>query len=183
MKHYNKLNMRFSRVYSNSSFIKNLYALPKFNYTSTANSDSAEAINKNKSKEINVKSDEKNYHYPIRGFPKFENGLYSVFKYDPPARLPLVPYEIKECAMKGFLYTLFLTWGGRLFSSSLSVYTSVGTFLPWYTAGIFAFQYGRAINYMLNAITSIKLKENGTHVIFEFKNLRKPLEVDIKSLP
>ena len=175
----NKFNLKFSRVYSNSMFVKNLYSLPKFNYTSTANSGSAESINKNKSNEINVKSDEKNYHYPIRGFPKFENGLYTVFKYQPSERLPLIPYEIKECAMKGFLYTFFLTWGGRVAASTLAVSTSVGVFIPWFTAGIFAFQYGRAVNYMLNAITSIKLKENGTHVIFEFKNLRRPLEVEI----
>ena len=108
MKHMNKFNLKFSRVYSNSMFVKNLYSLPKFNYTSTANSGSAESINKNKSNEINVKSDEKNYHYPIRGFPKFENGLYTVFKYQPSERLPLIPYEIKECAMKGVLiYFLF----------------------------------------------------------------------------
>ena len=35
---------------------------------------------------------------------------------------------------------------------------------------------------MLNAVSAIRLKENGTHVIFEFKNFLPSLEVEISRL-
>jgi hypothetical protein len=153
---------------STNAFYKSLMTKSKFSTTN---------------KEINIKSSELNYHYPIRGFPKFENGIYTVFNYDPEVkRLPLVPYEIKECALKGWLYTFFLTWGGRLLSSALPSTLTMGNLLPYYAASVFLYQYGKAMHYMANAVTSIKLKENGTHVVFEFKNLRKPIEIEISRI-
>jgi len=171
---YKQFNL--SKLYTSNSYIKNsLLKVNSFSFSSAADS-----LNKTKTKDINIKSEEKNYHYPIRGFPKFESGMYTVFSYKPEQdRLPLMPYEVKECAMKGFLYTLFLTWGGRMFSNAMATQLSYGVFLPYFTAGLFFYQYGKVIHYMANAITSIKLKENGTHVVFEFKNLRSPLEVEI----
>ena len=76
-------------------------------------------------KEIKISPKEISYFFPIKGLPKFENGLYTVFNYkEEPVkkdeegvyqRLPQVPYEIKEHAFKGTIYTFFLVCFGRFY--------------------------------------------------------------------
>ncbi len=152
-------------------------SVPKFNVSSA--------------EEIRMSSKEKPFFYPIKGAPKFEEGSYTVFEYQKPqvehddqgsfVKLPQVPYEIKEHALKGALYTFFLIWGGRLLSNfSLSFLNTWGTSLfPYIPLSVFTYHYLKPLYYMSNAITSIRLKEDGQKVVFEFKNLRNPLEVEI----
>jgi hypothetical protein len=142
------------------------------------------------SEEIRISSKGKGVFYPIREIPKFEKGIFTVFEYKPAEslideegeykKLPQVPYEIKEHALKGFIYTFFLIWGGRLLSSfslnALNMWSI--TMYPVIPLSVFTYHYLRPLHYMANAITAIRLKEDGQTVIFEFKNFRKPLEVE-----
>lgn len=142
--------------------------------------------------EIKISAKETQFHYPSRGAPEFKNGVFTLFEYLPEPiktdeegsyqRLQQVPYEIKEHALKGFMYTFFLTWVGR-FLSNFFTYTSLATNLtvwPYLPLAVFSFHYLKSINYMYNSIVNIKLKEDGLSVIFEFKNgLKRPLEVEI----
>ena len=155
--------------------------LPKFNFTAA----SAAAH------EIKITPKERKMFYPIKGLPEFKNGVFTVFEYQASRveqdekghfqKLPQVPYEIKEHALKGFIYTFFLVWAGRLFSNfSLSFFNSWGISpFPYIPLGVFTYHYLRPLYYMANAISAVRLKEDGTTVIFEFKNIRKPLEVEI----
>lgn len=141
--------------------------------------------------EIRISSKGNGVFYPIRGIPVLENGTYTIFQYKAPSlekdeegefkKLPQVPYEIKEHALKGFVYTFFLVWVGRLLSnfSYSALFINSCTLYPIIPLSVFSYHYLRPIHYMANAITSIKLKEDGQTVIFEFKNFRKPLEVEI----
>ena len=62
--------------------------------------------------EIKISHSEKKFFYPIKGLPKFENGLFTVFEYSESKlekdedgeyrKLPQVPYEIKEHSLKAF---------------------------------------------------------------------------------
>jgi hypothetical protein len=141
--------------------------------------------------EIRISSKGKGIFYPIREIPKFENGVFTVFEYKQAEiakddegvfkKLPQVPYEIKEHAFKGFIYTFFLIWGGRFLSNfsfnALNMWSF--TLYPFIPLTVFTYHYLRPLHYMANAITAIRLKEDGQTVIFEFKNFRKPLEVEI----
>lgn len=164
-----KLNCFTSYKYLPNQFLsKNIFSFNKFKF-SVAGQD------------ISVKSDNQNIHYPIRGFPKFANGKYTVFEFNGYDKVQQVPWEIKECSWKGFLYTFFIMWGGRLFTS-YATYTTSGLFFPVWGAGCFLFQYAKIAHYMVNAISAIRLKENGTHVILEFKNYRPSVEVEISRI-
>lgn len=110
---------------------------------------------------------------------QFVDKKLCVFEYSPPKEdkdgfvlLPQVPYEVKEHALKGFLYTFFLTWAGRAFAVFLNSVPAF-TILPFYTASVFLYQYGKSINYFLHAITKIELKDDGETVIFTYKYLPK----------
>ncbi len=131
--------------------------------------------------EIHIKSRTVEQFYPIRGIPEFQNGLFTVFENK--SLDVKVPYLIKEYSTKGFLFTLFLIWGGRLFAAytpaKVVSYSMMYSFIP---AGVFTFFYGKIVWTMMNAVSTIRLKENGTHVILEFKNLLNPLEVEISRL-
>ncbi len=143
------------------------------------------------SEEIKISSRGSGVFFPIKGLPHFENGKFTVFEYKQAdlqhdedgtfKKLPQVPYEIKEHALKGFVYTFFLVWGGRFLSNfSLSSLNTWGVGLyPYIPLAVFSYHYLRPLYYMANAITAIRLKEDGKTVIFEFKNLRKPFEVEI----
>lgn len=105
--------------------------------------------------------------------------MLCVYEYSPPKEdkdgfvlLPQVPYEVKEHALKGFLYTFFLTWVGRAVGLVLNT-VPIFPILPYYTAAVFLYQYGKAINYFINAITKIELKNDGETVVFSFKYLPK----------
>ena len=142
----------------------------------------SDAANLNSEKHINVQSNDTKYHYPIRGFPSFSAGKYTVFENKlEDGKLALIPYEIKECAMKGFLYTFFTAWVGRSISAFNYSPVNIGL-IPAFGAALFLFQYGKAWHYMANSVTKIELLENGTQVRFEFKNFRKPLIVDINRI-
>lgn len=150
-------------------------------------------FNKNHfSAEIKIKADSNKIFYPSRGPIDFKDNKFTIFQYEPEPirkdeigtyqRLPQVPYEIKENALKGFLYTFFLAWGGRFLSSlSDSFLLSLGTTFHFIPAAVFVFFYSRTLNLMYNAVTAIKLKEDGKTVILEFK-LRKSIEVEIKRI-
>jgi hypothetical protein len=151
----------------------------------TANSK--ENVNVN---EIRINKKDLKYFYPIRGIPQFTNGLCSVFEYSAEVskqdesgeyqRLPQVPYEIKEHALKGFYYTFFLVWVGRVLSNFSLPYSVVLThYYPLIPLGVFSYQYLSSLWYMSNAVTAIKLKEDGLKVVFEFKNFRQNIEVEI----
>ncbi len=144
--------------------------------------------------EIKISQNEKKFFYPIKGLPDFQSGEYKVFQYTPNKievdtqtneefiKPPQVPYEIKEHAFKGFFYTFFLTWVGRYLSNfSTAAYLVKGSYtvFPFIPAGVFAYHYSMSLYYMMNAVTAIKLKEDGMNVILEFKNMRSPLEVEI----
>jgi hypothetical protein len=130
--------------------------------------------------------------YPTKGDLDFKNGVLTVFEYRPeevkkdPAygtyqRLAQIPYEIKEHALKTFVYTFFLTAFGRLISNSSKLFlTSQATTFPYIPASVFVFFYTKSLWMMYNSVVGIRLQENGTKVIFEFKDkLRADLEVDI----
>lgn len=148
-------------------------------------------LNMSTTNEIKFASTEKPYFYPIKGAPKFESGKYTVFQYEKPQlesdadgsfiKLPQVPYEIKEHALKGFIYTFFLIWGGRLLSNFSNSFLNAwgSSAFPLIPLGVFSYHYLRPVYYMANAVTNIKLNEDGKTVIFEFKNLRSPIEVEI----
>jgi len=110
-----------------------------------------------------------------------------IFEYSEPKpdetgfiKLPQVPYEIKEHAMKGFFYTFILTWAARFFFSlKFNPYTySVFPFIP---AGIFAYQYLKSIWYMINAVTKIELLKDGKTLVLGFKH-RNSIEVQVNQL-
>lgn len=147
--------------------------------------------------EIRISSKEKKYFFPIKGVPEFKNGLFTVFEYtqEKPQlseednktiiqKLPQVPYEIKEHALKGFIYTFFLTMAGRLFTNYSQYFWATSyTLYPYIPFSVFIYHFLRPMWYMYNAITAIKLKEDGETVIFEFKNnLQKPVEVEISRI-
>ena len=87
-------------------------------------------------------------------------------------RLPQVPYEIKEHAVKGCVYSLFLTFLGRfvigLKLSPLAIFKY--KLFPHYVAGVFLYQSFWPCWYMYNAVTKISLTECGQKVVLEFKN-------------
>jgi hypothetical protein len=141
--------------------------------------------------EIRIQTKDTKPFLPIRGIPEFNNGLFTVFEYKPETekkdnlgtyqRLQQVPYEIKENALKTFLYTFFLTAFGRLMSNySLIFQTTQSTMFPYYPASIFVYFYSKSLWLMYNSVTGIYLKDDGQKVVLEFKNnLRPKLEVDI----
>ena len=146
------------------------------------------------SSEIRIQMNETKEFFPIRGLPEFTNGKFTVFEYQQEPvkkdeqgeyqRLPQVPYEIKENALKGVLYTFFLTIAGRLGSNwSLKFITTGTTVYPFIPATLFTYFYGRSLWYMYNSVTGIHLKEDGKTVILSFKNnLQSPKEVEISRI-
>jgi hypothetical protein len=146
------------------------------------------------STEIRIQTKETKEFFPIRGLPEFTEGKFTVFEYNQEPvkqdsqgeyqRLPQVPYEIKEFALKGFVYTFFLTWLGRFSSNwSLKFITTGSTIFPYIPAAVFTYFYGRSLWVIYNSITSIKLKEDGKTVILGFKNnLQSPVEVEISKI-
>ena len=162
-----------------------LNKIPKKYFSATASTEKSNNV-----KEIKINPKDIKYFYPIKGLPQFTNGLYSVFEYtEEPSktdeageyqRLPQVPYEIKEHALKGFYYTFFLVWVGRMLSNFALPYTMALTHVyPLIPLSVFSYQYLSSLWYMSNSVTSIRLKEDGLKVIFEFKHFRKNLEVEI----
>jgi hypothetical protein len=146
------------------------------------------------SSEIRIQMNETKDFFPIRGVPEFTNGKFTVFEYQQEPvkvdeqgeyqRLPQVPYEIKENALKGFVYTFFLTILGRLASNwSLKFMTTGTTFFPIIPAGVFTYFYGRSLWYMYNSVTAVHLKEDGKTIVLTFKNnLQSPIEVEISRI-
>jgi hypothetical protein len=145
--------------------------------------------------EIKITPKEKKYFYPVKGLPEFdEKGLFTVFEYKEELshvdkkgeyqRLVQVPYEIKEHSLKAFLYTFFLIWGGRMLSNfSTSFISTSGYMFSFVPASVFLYHFLSSVNYMYNAVTAIRLKNNGTHVILEFKNnIQRPVEIEISKL-
>ena len=112
---------------------------------------------------------------------------YSIFKYEPPKadesgfiKLPQVPYEVKERAMKGFLYTFFLTFLGRVFGAFK--YNIGNSFFPYVPAAVFLYQYSHTLWTMINTVSEIRLIDGGKTVRLYFKQLRNPVEVPISNL-
>ena len=164
------IKLRTMRKFQNFLNLNQFFHLNKRQFTVGSNPE-----------EILIKSKTVEHFYPIRGIPEFQNGLYTVFENK--SLDVKIPYQIKEYTIKGFLYTFFLCWGGRF----LGAYTnakiiSVSMLYSFIPASVFTFFYSKIIWTMLNAVNAIRLKENGTHVIFEFKNLLSPLEVEISRL-
>jgi len=150
---------------------------------------------KNTNPEIRIKHTEKEQFFPIREIPQFTNGYFTIFEYtEEPVnsdekgvfqRLPQVPYEIKEHALKGTLYTFFLTFVGRFASSMKLAPLKVFNLkiFPHFVASVGLYHILRPIWYMYNAVTKIQLSEDGQKVRFEFKNgVKSPLEVEISRL-
>lgn len=115
------------------------------------------------------------------------NEGYTIFKYEPSktdedgyVKLPQVPYEIKELSLKTLSYTFFLTFIGRLIGALK--YFSGYTIYPFIPASVFMYQYSKAILMMTNAVTEIKLINNGTALRLYFKQFRKPVEVKIQDI-
>lgn len=105
----------------------------------------------------------------------FSNGIYNVFEYSSPKAdedgfilLPQVPYEIKEHALKGVLYTFFLTLIGRIVASNNTNFFSYALY-SYFPAGVFLYQYGKSLWYMYNAIIKVDLIEGGEKVRLHFK--------------
>lgn len=180
----------FTRINKGNSNVKNIFKI--FSNKKTF----AESSNNNEGKyQTNFQSTDKDPFFPIKEIPQFENGLFKIFEYtEEPVksdekgefqRLPQVPYEIKEHAMKGTVYTLFLTFLGR-FLTGLKL-TPIGIFkykfFPHYTAGVLLYQTFWPCWYMYNAVTRISLTEDGRKVILEFKNgLKGKKEVEISKI-
>jgi len=154
-------------------------------------------VNENNSNppEIRIKYTEKDQFFPIREIPQFQNGYFTIFEFEQESvqkdenglfqRLPQVPYEIKEHALKGVLYTFFLTFLGR-FSSAMKL-APIKIFniklFPHFVASVAAYHTLRPLWYMYNAVTRIQLSEDGMRVRLEFKNgLKKPVDVEIHRL-
>lgn len=155
----------------------------------------AAATNVTEAKEIFIRADNLNHYYPTKSLPQFKDGVYTLFEYkEEPAnfddvgeyhRLPQVPYEIKEHGLKSVLYGSFLVWIGRFLTSFNPNFFSglaIGSF-SYIPAAVVSYHILRPLWYMYNAITTIRLKEDGSTVIFEFKNgLQKPLEIEVQQL-
>lgn len=167
-----------------STFINNVFkltAINRKNFTTAENHG-----------EIKIEYKGKEPFYPIKELPTFEKGLFTVFEYTQEGvkvdeegafqRLPQVPYEIKEHALKGFVYSFFLTFLGR-FSAGLKL-TPLSIWniklFPHFVFGVVSYHVLRPLWYMYNSVTKIQLTQDGEKVILEFKNgLKKPIEVDI----
>lgn len=111
-------------------------------------------------------------YIPSRELPKIDSEGLVIFKYEAPKadedgfiKLPQVPYEIKECALKGFLYTFFLTFAGR-FVSGLNYTLAVtnSTLFPFFPATIFLYQYLRPVWWMYNVVDEVRLLPNGKDI-------------------
>jgi hypothetical protein len=174
-----KINNAINYLLKDNLKSKNLLINPKFNFTQF------------QSEEIKISDKEKKFFFPIKGIPTFDSGLFTVFEYTPAKlendnngefqKLPQVPYEIKEHALKGFIYTFFLMVAGRALTNftSLSLFYNGTSLFPFIPLGVFFYQYSSALWYMYNAVSVIRLKEDGLTVILEFKNFRRPIEVEI----
>lgn len=145
--------------------------------------------------EIRIKYTEKDQFFPIREIPQFQNGYFTVFEYvqEPVQkdenglfqRLPQVPYEIKEHALKGVLYTFFLTFLGRFSAAMKLAPIKIFNikFFPHYVASVAAYHTLRPLWYMYNSVTKIQLSEDGMKIRLEFKNgLKKPVEIEISRI-
>lgn len=105
----------------------------------------------------------------------FANGVHTVFEYSEPKpdesgfiKLPQVPYEIKEHALKGLVYTFFLTIVGRLGGiGNINVYSY--SYFPFIPAAVFTYHYLHPLWYMYNAIIKIELLEGGEKLRLHFK--------------
>jgi len=150
---------------------------------------------KNQNPEIRIKYKENEQFFPIREIPQFSQGYFTIFEYTQESiradengkfqRLPQVPYEIKEHALKGVLYTFFLTFLGRFGSAMKLVPLNVLKIkiFPHFVASVGAYHILRPLWYMYNAVTKIELSEDGRKVRLEFKNgLKRPIEVEISRL-
>ena len=126
------------------------------------------------------------YYVPSIKLPEFHDEGLVIFKYDSPTpdetgfiKLPQVPYEIKEHAMKGFLYTFFLTFAGRVFSNFSNMTTF--SFFPLIPASVFLYQYSSALSYMINSVTEIRLNPDGHRITLLFK-YRKPMTISVSQI-
>lgn len=140
-------------------------------------------------KEMNFDVYETNFkepYTPNQEIATIEDTGLVVFKYEAPTadkdgfiKLPQVPYEIKEHALKGFLYTFFTTAIGRLFSNFAGYsFSYLYIYVP---CGIFFYQYGNSLWYMYNAVTEIKLLPDGKNIKLGFK-FRPSMTVSISQL-
>lgn len=118
----------------------------------------------------------------------FVNGKYTVFEYKEPTpdetgfiKLPQVPYEIKEHAVKAFVYTFMLTMVNRLISTICHFYLSYNfvTFIP---AAVFAYQFLRPLYLMYNAVIKVELLEDGETIRLTYKNKSSTRDVKIGQL-
>jgi hypothetical protein len=140
-------------------------------------------------KEINYEVYEtsfKEYFVPSQQLEPIDKEGLTIFKFSEPipdkdgfVKLPQFPYEIKEYAFKGFVYTLFLTWGGR-FLSGLSIPGNY-TIFPFIPFGVFLYQYGNALWLMYNAVTEVRLLGDGKTLRLFFK-FRQSVDVSISQL-
>jgi hypothetical protein len=124
---------------------------------------------------------------PSRPVEFAEDGKLCIFEYKAPVadetgfvKLQQVPYEIKEHALKGFMYTFFLTFFGRTIGAS-AFNTTAYTMFPFIPAAVFAYHYSKPLYYMLNSVIKIELLNCGSRVKLHFKFL-PPMEVNINQL-
>jgi hypothetical protein len=124
---------------------------------------------------------------PSRPLEFAEDGKLCIFEYKAPVadetgfvKLQQVPYEIKEHSLKGFMYTLFLTFFGRAVGSTY-LNASAYTYYPFIPAAVFAFQYSKSLWYMINSVIKVELLNCGSRVKLHFKFLPS-MEVNINQL-
>lgn len=122
---------------------------------------------------------------------EFINGKCVIFQYTPPqsdvdgfVKLPQVPYEIKEHALKGFTYTFMLTMVCRFISATSYALANPFTFnystlLP---AGVFAFHFLKPLYLMHNAVVKVELLEDGETIRLSYKNTSTTRDVKINQL-
>lgn len=119
-------------------------------------------------------------YVPSRELPKIESEGLVIFKYEAPkadedgyVKLPQVPYEIKECALKGFLYTFFLTLAGRMASGLHYILAaSSTTIFPFVPATVFLYQYLKPLWWMYNVVDEVRLLPSGKDIklIYRYQN-------------
>lgn len=106
---------------------------------------------------------------------EYINGAHKVFEYTEPkpdetgfVKLPQVPYEIKEHALKGLIYTFFLTILGRL-GGIANTNVVAYSYFPFIPAAVFTYHYLHPLWYMYNSITGIDLLPGGEKLKLYFK--------------
>lgn len=179
------------RVYGRTNF-KNLFTLKgkyftvRNAYVDTSNTSNQFYKPKNEMNYEVYETSFKEYFVPSQALANINDNGLSIFKFEPAVadetgfvKLPQVPYEIKEHALKGFLYTFFLTIIGRMIAAfgTVSSY-SVFPFIP---AGVFFFQYSKSLLYLFNSVTEISLLKDGQNVRLSFK-FRPDMTISISQI-